>query len=376
MDVAVVGAGPAGAYCAERLARAGHDVTLYDPSHPREKPCGGGVTPGAFLRHPELGALRSLARAAPRVQLVGPRGGAPLVVELPQPIDVFSRRVLDGALLARALGAGARLRSERVRRARVEPDGVALDADSGVRRHAFVVGADGAASAIRRSLLGERPGRRAGYATAGFHVAGLEQAELHIEFVRDWAGYLWSFPGPEHASIGVAAPAGAENGAALRRRVLDWMERRYPRSLALPRHPYAASIPCPDPRGGHEALGGARFALVGDAANAVDSITGEGIQHALESAALLAESLDRAGPLDAAARYAERWRHGTGRELARASRLAHRYYGPRSVRLALGAARRFAWARRVMADLLAVRQPYSALERRLAREWLGLAHPG
>ena len=27
-----------------RLARAGAAVTIFDPSHPREKPCGGGLT--------------------------------------------------------------------------------------------------------------------------------------------------------------------------------------------------------------------------------------------------------------------------------------------------------------------------------------------
>src|SRR6185295_5113512 len=43
-DVAVVGAGPAGAWAAYTLARLGARVTLFDPSHPREKPCGGGVT--------------------------------------------------------------------------------------------------------------------------------------------------------------------------------------------------------------------------------------------------------------------------------------------------------------------------------------------
>ena len=52
-SVAVVGAGPAGAFCAERLARAGFAVTIFDPSHPREKPCGGGVTPVTFEKYPE-----------------------------------------------------------------------------------------------------------------------------------------------------------------------------------------------------------------------------------------------------------------------------------------------------------------------------------
>src|SRR3954463_10420527 len=44
MDVAIVGAGPAGTRAAYVLARRGARVTLFDGSHPREKPCGGGVT--------------------------------------------------------------------------------------------------------------------------------------------------------------------------------------------------------------------------------------------------------------------------------------------------------------------------------------------
>src|ERR671925_352720 len=41
-DVAFVGAGPAGAWAAYRLARGGANVAIIDGSHPREKPCGGG----------------------------------------------------------------------------------------------------------------------------------------------------------------------------------------------------------------------------------------------------------------------------------------------------------------------------------------------
>ena len=43
-DVVIVGGGPAGAWAAYTLARGGARVTLVDRSHPREKPCGGGVT--------------------------------------------------------------------------------------------------------------------------------------------------------------------------------------------------------------------------------------------------------------------------------------------------------------------------------------------
>src|SRR4029079_8240826 len=44
MKIATVGAGPAGASAAARLARDGARIWLFDGSHPREKPCGGGVT--------------------------------------------------------------------------------------------------------------------------------------------------------------------------------------------------------------------------------------------------------------------------------------------------------------------------------------------
>ena len=45
MDVAIVGAGPAGSTAAYRLAAAGARVVLLDRQRfPRDKPCGGGLT--------------------------------------------------------------------------------------------------------------------------------------------------------------------------------------------------------------------------------------------------------------------------------------------------------------------------------------------
>src|SRR5438105_8473450 len=56
-DVAIVGAGPAGAWAAYQLARVGARVALFDPSHPREKACGGGVTGRALaIVEPALAA--------------------------------------------------------------------------------------------------------------------------------------------------------------------------------------------------------------------------------------------------------------------------------------------------------------------------------
>jgi geranylgeranyl reductase family protein len=365
MDVAIVGAGPAGAFCAWRLARAGQRVTLYDPSHPREKPCGGGVTPGTFARWPELAELRSSARPSHSVRMVAPRGGE-LSVPLAAPIEIFSRRVLDSLLLERARKAGAELRALRVRRVRVDAGGVELDLGSESARHDFVVGADGASSVVRRSLLGTRPGSAASYATAGFHVFGLAEREILIEFTREYAGYLWVFPRTDHASVGIAAPVGRENGAALSRRVLELLERRYPGSLSLPREAYAASIPVAD-----GPVAGERFALVGDAASANDAITGEGIQHALDSGGLLADALSEAGVDGGPALYTKRWQAGAGGELAACARLARRLYRPRTVDFSLGLARRSRRAGKLMADMLIAAQPYRGLLQRLVSDAVG-----
>ena len=48
------GAAPAGAFTAERLARAGMRVTLIDEKLAWEKPCGGGLTYKAYNQYPFL----------------------------------------------------------------------------------------------------------------------------------------------------------------------------------------------------------------------------------------------------------------------------------------------------------------------------------
>ena len=57
IEVAIVGGGPAGAYCAYKLAENGIYPTIFDHSHPREKPCGGIISPLAQELFPFLKKL-------------------------------------------------------------------------------------------------------------------------------------------------------------------------------------------------------------------------------------------------------------------------------------------------------------------------------
>jgi flavin-dependent dehydrogenase len=111
-DVIVVGAGPAGAAAALRLATAGRRVILVDRDHmPRGKVCGCCLSPAAVG---ELERLESLAPdawgdvAATAIPLVAVRlaaGGRRARIPLAGGV-VLSREALDTALVAAAVAAG------------------------------------------------------------------------------------------------------------------------------------------------------------------------------------------------------------------------------------------------------------------------------
>ena len=109
-------------------------------------------------------------------------------------------------------------------------------------------------------------------------------------------------------------------------------------------------------------MAAARWALIGDAAALCDPLTGEGIQYALRSAMLLAETLRQDG---CAARYPGRLLDDCGRELLLAARLRERFYAPGFPRRMIRYAGRSAAIREVLADLVLGEQGYRGLKRRL-----------
>jgi flavin-dependent dehydrogenase len=285
---------------------------------------------------------------------------------MPAPIDVFPRAVLDGRILEEAVAVGATHRAERVRHvARTGNRRISLEVGARTVEHDFVVGADGAASVVRRSLLGEAPGSRASFATGGFHVTGLDEPEIVVWMLPDVAGYAWVFPRAGHASVGIAVPVGRGNGRELRDRALRFLARRYPGSLDLPREAYGASIPV-----GGGAVSGPRFALIGDAANANDAITGEGIHHAIDGGGILADTLAELGPAEASPAFARRWSAGPGGDLAACRAMARAFYRPLTADLALTVAHRNERLRRVMASTATEARPYRGLPGRLIGEVL------
>ena len=97
-DVAIVGAGPAGTTAAHRLAMGGARVIVFDPSHPREKPCGGGISARARTMFPELEALVSQGKTGTSLRLVSPAGRITTVQGSGQTFAV-EKEILDKYLL-------------------------------------------------------------------------------------------------------------------------------------------------------------------------------------------------------------------------------------------------------------------------------------
>jgi len=382
MDVAIVGAGPAGSRAAWRLARGGARVTIFDPSHPREKPCGGGVTGRALA----LVAESIAAAAVPTTRIRSARfvsnAHRDQAPEARSRVDltagsliVANRKYIDAALLAAAVRAGATHDTSRVLDIAVDARGVTLATTHGDRRADAVIGADGANSLVRRRVSGRFRRDQLSIAT-GFFAHGISSDEIVIELIADPPGYIWSFPRPDHLAIGVCAQADAGVSAdTLRTRTSGWM-----RAARIAEGSRLESYSWPIPSlGAHDVVStpraGSRWMLAGDAAGLVDPITREGIYFALLSGDWAAGTLLAGAP---SAQYATRIADEIGTELARAARLKAGFFRPAFTGLLMRALQQSAEIRGVMADLIAGTQGYAGLKWRLLRTfeagllWRGL----
>lgn len=395
-DVLIVGAGPAGSFAAEHLARSGRvRVALFDGRPAQEpKACGGGVTSKALKAWPHL--LEAAGRTIDEVEMYAPSGKR-LLLKLREPFSIYSRRTFDTYLRERARQAGAQIFNERVSVSASragDHQSWRLKSRSGAEWSGhMLVAADGANSRIARELAGALP-------PSEMEVAFGYRAPLHeqqnaptvIAFLPGWTGYAWAFPRIDHLSFGIATSQDAFNHAALDQLLWRFMIGYYrvrsdktarlwaarardnaidatiEKELRATVDRYAARIPGLDAKTWDtRRTCGDGWALLGDAAGFADPVTGEGIYYALRSAELFSEAFLMNDP----ARYETMWREAFGHELKRAAQMRARFYGnfcgaPFTERM-IKLGRVHKGIRGVLMELVAGDQGYVGLKSNLAR---------
>ncbi len=284
-DAIVIGAGPAGSTAARELAGEGLAVLLLERRRlPRDKPCGGGLTPRAWRQLPvpidDLVLNRATSvqlRAGPSVTArLRSRGAA---------IWMVRRRDLDLRLAEEAVRRGAELHDAEEVLGLEGGEGAWVVTDLGRYRARVVIGADGAESRVARWAGLSRPHRRMVALDAEVRVAGDPLAGEAVVDLSVPRGYAWIFPKGDLYNVGVGS---------FDPRVAPELRRRLDRFLA------EAGLPAPDPLAvkGHRIPAGlppgplhrGNVLLAGDAAGVADPLFAEGIPYALLTGRLAAET--------------------------------------------------------------------------------------
>ncbi len=319
VDIAVIGAGPAGAATAITAARNGAKVVVFDKApYGRDKVCGDGLTPRAVGALNDLGIDMEDAHHIKGLRMIAGDTSReldwPTTARFPNHGAVWPRRRLDAALIDAAAEAGAEVvwETEAIptfddrdpeRVTGVMAGNQKVEAD-------LVVVAAGAQGKVARMLGADRVEDEPFGLAIRTYAESPRHGDRHLEacltmtdeFGTAVPGYGWMFPaGDGTVNIGVGALSTMRGFKKLNlNKLIDsyrnmvegpWMlgpNLERPRAWRLPmtaqkRH-------------------GRGWLAVGDAAGLINPMNGEGIDYGLESG-MLAADLFLANPATAANRY-------------------------------------------------------------------------
>lgn len=287
VDVAIIGAGPAGSTLAALLARRGVQVTIYDrEAFPRDKLCGEFLSYDALPILDRLGVLPSIAHAPhiERCRIIGRKRVYEFA--LPQPARGVSRMLLDKTLLDCAIANGAKFEVRTV-----------SDLDL---RAKVIAGAWGRwgrfDQQLQRSFL-KTTNRNFGF-KRHYRTASQPQVANQIDLYSFDRGYL-GVNAIENDEINIC---GLVHASRLKHHKGRWdafvetIRSEEPQLESL----YAAHVPSQEQFLSSEpvifrarsAVEGGVF-MIGDASGVIDPLTGNGMAMAIQSAALLAPRLLR-----------------------------------------------------------------------------------
>lgn len=317
VDIAVIGAGPAGAAAAIAAASRGATVRVFDKApYGRDKVCGDGLTPRAVAALEELSIDLSDAHRIDGLRMIANKTvrelAWPETPRFPGRGAVWPRRRLDAALIDAASDAGAEVIWETEALPRLDDDGRVVGVDAGGAKidADLTIVATGAPGQVARMLGADRVADEPFGLAIRTYAESPRHLDRHLEAcltLRDEngvpvPGYGWMFPaGDGTVNIGVGALSTMKSFKSLN---LNKLLASY---RTLVDEPWGLGPNLERPRAWRLPMStqkrhGDGWVAIGDAAGLVNPMNGEGIDYGLESG-MLASSLFVDNPTTAAAEY-------------------------------------------------------------------------
>ena len=268
----IIGAGPAGITCGYTLLKNGEECLLIDRcTFPREKLCGGGLTPRALRLIDRI--YEGLKYDYCRVNTIDLYKNVNKVCtfHLDTEIRTVARKDFDHTLLKEYLAKGGRFVTDIVSKIEEKAGIIHLTLTSGKTLTCdYLIGADGTNSIVRKHI---QPKFDRGIICLEKTVVGDNPTEnIRVYFDKTYLnGYLYLFPNPRGYVVGYGN----------KRTNIDIFHESLERyGLANDNKTKGAYIPtfCKFDYPFYK-----HIMLIGDAGGYVDSMTGEGIPHAIKS---------------------------------------------------------------------------------------------
>jgi flavin-dependent dehydrogenase len=278
------------------------------------------------------------------------------------PIVIYSRTVLNGMLLSRAAEAGCKVNQAHVFSVDTASDKPRFCVEGEWRTADFLVLAGGA----RNQLVPETRALRRDELeiTQGYFVPQTADA-ITIKFLRNFEGYIWSFPRCDHLSVGICGSMAAHTSAELRSHLSKFIGKQ--KISTEDATFYSHVLPSPQEHTlSQRPVLGKNWAMIGDAAAWVDPLTGEGLFYAMQSGHLLGKALAEGCP----EKYPAWIKASFSAELEFAARIVRRFYrgsflGTAVTTRMVQFMRRNPTFRQLMGDIFSGAQDYTSLKQRL-----------
>lgn len=343
LDCIIVGAGPAGASAAYHLAKQGHSVLVLDKQAlPRDKPCGGGVSPqvGQWF---DFDFSPAIANKVTHIRFTWQLGDpVETALNTPEPMWMVERAVFDQFLLHKAQEQGAEVRDQtEVTGISAQGMGWTVQTAAGPVECRYLIAADGAAGPLAGWLGVKNRKFRTGGSLEVEDAGAAQSTQAAFDFGSIKNGYIWTFPKQTGYSLGVSTFRGGDPGdlqpVLLQYAQACGFDTRTARYQSFP-------ICLWD---GHQPLHRQQALLAGETAGIADPFTAEGIRPSMLSGVKAAAAIHAAlnGDAKALEGYTQTMQAAWGNDMAWAQKLAGVFYSVPAVGYKLGVKRPSAMAR-------------------------------